>query len=158
MALVDHVLPGRDGGSELPVGRGDTWLLIKVDLPRQRFPANPRDLVVFEEESSADCHPPGELKRRAVKDEQVHPRGEQHIEGVRRAAAEVHRDVYISIGAAPASDAAAVQVREVSSRLPEHGNSLSGHGFERLVHASRLADTPAGKLKTAVKVLMTEFR
>ena len=75
MALVDHVLPGRDGGSELPVGRGDTWLLIKVDLPRQRFPANPRDLVVFEEESSADCHPPGELKRRAVKDEQVHPRG-----------------------------------------------------------------------------------
>ena len=53
------VLPGLDGGSELPVGPGDPRLLIKVDLPGQRFPANPRDLVVLEEESSADCHPPG---------------------------------------------------------------------------------------------------
>jgi hypothetical protein len=81
-AFVNHGLPspGLGGGGELPVGASDPRQLVEVDLPGHRLPADPRDLVVLEQEPPADGHPPGQLKRRIVEDEQVHPGGKQHIE------------------------------------------------------------------------------
>jgi hypothetical protein len=110
--------PGRDGGGELPVRAGDPGQLVEVDLPRRRLPADPRDLIVLEKEPSPGSHPPGQLERCVVEDEQVHPGREQHIEGLRRPAAAVRRDVYVRADAVLASGAAAVQVRETSSCLP----------------------------------------
>lgn len=51
--------------------------------------------------------------------------------------------------AAVSRGAAAVQVREARSRLPEHGDGLSGHGRQRLIHVTSLAESardsgPAG--------------
>jgi hypothetical protein len=35
-----------------------------------------------------------------------------------------------------AGGAAAVQIRETSHRLPQHGDSIRSHGFDRLIRAS----------------------
>src|ERR1700722_20315897 len=128
---VDHALPlpGRDGGGEFPVGAGDPGQLVEVDLPGHRLPADSRDLVVFEQQPPGGRHPPGQLKRRVVKDQQVPPGGEQDLEGTRRPAAEVRRDVYVRAGACLASGTAAVQVSETRSRLPEHGDGLRDYGL-----------------------------
>jgi hypothetical protein len=56
--------PGGDRGSELPVSTGNPRQLVRVDLPRHRFPADPRGLIFLEEESSAKRDPPGQLQRR----------------------------------------------------------------------------------------------
>jgi hypothetical protein len=49
----------------------------------------------------------------------------------------------VRIIAVPTDGSAAVQVRETSSRLPEYGDSLRGHGFEGLIHTSSLVDPAA---------------
>jgi len=118
---------------------GNPRQLVEVDLPGHRLPANSRHLVIFEKEPATHGHPAGQLKRRVVKDKQVHSGREQDIEGTRRSAAEVSRDVYVRVGAMLTCDTAAVQVRETCSCLPEHGNSFRCDGFERLVHIPSLA-------------------
>lgn len=118
----------------------DPGQLIEVDLPGHCLPADPRGLVILEQELSSDGYPAGQFKRRAVEDKQVHSRRKQDIEGIRRVVAEVRSDVYVRVGTVLTRGPAAVHVREAGSRPPEFGDSFRGHSFDRLVHAPSFAD------------------
>lgn len=141
--FVYHVLtaPPCDTGRELPVRAGDARELVEVDLPGGCLPPNPANGIIIEEEAAACGHSSGQLERRMVEHQEVHARRHQDVEGVRRLAAEVRRDVDVRIGAVLPRGATAMQIREQCPSVPEHSSGLRHHrcrpGF---IHLPSLAD------------------
>jgi len=93
--FVYHELPAPvgDTGRELPVRAGDARELVEVTLPGGSLPPDPADGIIIEEQPAAGRYPPSQFQRSVIKDQEVHARRQQDIEGVRRLAAEVRRDV-----------------------------------------------------------------
>lgn len=79
--LVNHGLLAPGGGSrgELAVGSGEARQFVEVDFPGCRFPPDPGDWVVLEQQAPADRHPPRKFKRRVIEYQEVNPWGQQDV-------------------------------------------------------------------------------